>query len=69
MAVDMDRVTAFADLLARPTRPVSVGADGARRAAALLAYAEFGYRVTADALIPRLAADGLARPAVTDASS
>ncbi|MFC5139305.1 hypothetical protein ACFPK1_13775 [Actinomycetospora rhizophila] len=35
----------------------------------LLAYAEFGYRVTADALIPRLAADVLARPAATDPSS
>jgi hypothetical protein len=34
----------------------------------LLAYAEFGYRLTADALIPRLAADVLARPAAADPS-
>ncbi|GAA4902687.1 hypothetical protein EV188_1011233 [Actinomycetospora succinea] len=34
----------------------------------LLAYAEFGHRMTADALIPRLAADVLARPAVTGPS-
>jgi hypothetical protein len=31
----------------------------------LLAYAEFGYRMTSDALIPRLAADILARPAAS----
>jgi hypothetical protein len=29
----------------------------------LVAYADFGYRMAADALIPRLAADVLARPA------
>ncbi len=31
----------------------------------LLAYAEFGYRMTSDALIPRLAPDILARPAAS----
>jgi hypothetical protein len=31
----------------------------------LLAYAEFGYRMWGDALIPRLAADVLSRPAST----
>jgi hypothetical protein len=30
----------------------------------LVAYADFGYRTTSDALIPRLAADVLALPAV-----
>lgn len=35
----------------------------------LLAHAEFGHRVTSDALIPRLATDVLARPAVTGPSS
>jgi hypothetical protein len=30
----------------------------------LVAYADFGYRMTSDALIPRLAADVLALPAV-----
>lgn len=35
----------------------------------LTAYAEFGHRMTADALIPRLAADVLARPAATEPSS
>jgi hypothetical protein len=31
----------------------------------LLAHAEFGYRMWADALIPRLAADVLSRPATS----
>jgi len=32
----------------------------------LMAYAEFGHRVSTDALIPRLATDVLALPAVTE---
>ncbi|MEJ2860165.1 hypothetical protein [Actinomycetospora flava] len=35
----------------------------------LMAYAEFGHRMTDDALIPRLAADVLARPAAGETSS
>lgn len=45
---------------ARRALPGPVG-DLIRRE--LLAYADFGYRMSGDALIPRLAADVLSRPA------